>query len=123
MSDIKSIAEKNRVTLRALEGSLCVFKEKCFVRLVRPTDVVTDDWGATLRFEIVREKGFPETARTVFKVSGSWEVLNISDRCVSAAWVGWDLIVRTDLVEQIRSFAPQAEDIGQVMNLINGMGS
>jgi hypothetical protein len=116
----RSIPE-TQAALRALSGSVCVYKEKTFVRLVRVASIIADDWGARFIFDVIPAPGFEHDSRNHLTASGTWQVLGLSDRAVHAAWVGWVLVVKPDMVEQIRLFAPEARDSLELMNRVNDL--
>ena len=101
--------EKNREAkekdLRTFVGQTCIFKESRIVCLVTVADVVTDDWGARFHLRNVAAPGFVPPSDAGFVVDGAWEILHSGGPVVFAEHVGWMLIGREDVVEEIVSLA------------------
>ena len=117
---MKNMAERDdAAALRALQDRLCVYKEKHFIRAVRVTQITTNDWGVEFMFQTVPAPGFDQDDRVSFSASVSWEVIDVSERSVSATWMSWVLVVRPDLVEQITSAAAQGEKDVELMEYVN----
>src|SRR5262245_19346676 len=96
-------ALEDQAKLTASVGTLGIYKEKTFIRLVHVNDLAVDNWGVRFSFRVEEAPGFENEGDSTFEASGTWQYLAVSDRSISAAYAGWFLVVRSDLVDQIRA--------------------
>ncbi len=113
--------EDDAFVFRSLKDCLCVYKERDFIRLVRVAKIDIDDWGVRFKFRIVPAPGFDLDHVDSFSASASWKVISHSDGWVSGMYVGWILVVRTDLVDRITTAAANGMTGVALMNSINGL--
>lgn len=113
--------------LRALQGQVCVYKERRFIQCVRVTAVEADATGLSVSLERLPTPGFRDADEyeETFSMYGKWEIVSISHNfSLSLAWIGSLLITRPESVELIQQTAREldSEDkasLGEMIRVIN----
>lgn len=99
-----------------LIGRTAVYKEGRIFKLVRISDVSTDDDFVELALDPIEAEGFTRRPEEVFSVGAQSDLLAIYRNYMASGYGNWRLFVEPSVVEHLIGFAKDRPSMEQIVH-------